>query len=188
MAKKKVSDKIQAKFDKPQFQPGDAVFFSWLGQKQYGHVTKIKKSSWGIQYTVENGVKTRYPCGIQIAGHRTQYDVGCIFFEETKQYSKEELESRIDTTRTVATVSINPRRSENQSSDDDRSNAGDIGNVSIKNTKSRNRKGSGTKDATTSSTTRVSKDNTRKRTNSKTELTDAIQRQKDFLNGFVKKS
>ena len=187
MAKKKVSDKIQARFDKPQFQPGDAVFFSWLGQKQYGHVTKIKTKSWGIQYTVENGVKRRYPCGIQIAGQRTQYDVGCIFYEETKQLGRDEIESRIDTSRTVTTVSINSGRQKNQSTDDDRSNQRDTGKTSTKNTRSRNRKGSSTEDVVDVSAGGMSENNTRKRKNSKSELTDAIQKQRNFLNGFVKK-
>jgi hypothetical protein len=186
MAKKKVSDKIQAKFDKPQFREGDAVFFSWIGQKQYGYVTQTKKVSWGIQYTVQNSEKRRYPCGIQIAGERTQYDVGFIFFDETKQLTKEELESRIDTPRTFTAVSIDARRTTDQSKTDVGSDRADTGKPSRKNTK---KPGSGfsTANDVESSSTRVPKDNTRKRKNSKTELTDAIQKQRDFLNGFVKR-
>jgi hypothetical protein len=45
MAKKQIiSDALQKKFNKPQFQIGDAVFFSWLGQKQYGHVKQLKQN------------------------------------------------------------------------------------------------------------------------------------------------
>jgi len=44
MAKKqRVSEAIQNKFNKPQFKPGDAVHFHWLGQKLYGHVKKTKQ-------------------------------------------------------------------------------------------------------------------------------------------------
>ena len=48
MAKRQVDDKIQAKFEKPQFSIEDAVYFSFLGQKQYGYVTKITPVNWVI--------------------------------------------------------------------------------------------------------------------------------------------
>ena len=96
MAKKqKISDKIQAKFDKPQFRIGDAVFFSWLGQKQYGHVIRIKKATWGIQYSVQAASGTKYPCGIQIQGQKTHYNTGYILLDDTRTIGSEELERRI---------------------------------------------------------------------------------------------
>lgn len=186
MAKKQVPKNIQDKFDKPLFKSGDAVFFSWLGQKQYGYVTKTKQSSWGIQYMVQNAEKRNYPCGIQINTHRTQYDVGYILFEETKALSREELESRINTPRTFTEVSINTRRSTDQSKNDVRSNGTNTGKTNRKTT-NQPRKGSSTKNDVKSSNTGMPDINSSKRKNSKTELTDAIQKQRDFLNGFVKR-
>lgn len=186
MAKKQVPKNIQDKFDKPLFKLGDAVFFSWLGQKQYGYVTKTKKTSWGVQYMVQNAEKRNYPCGIQIAEHRTQYEVGLIFFNETKELSRAELEVRINTTRTFTAVSVDTRRSENQSKADVRSNRTNTSNTNTKTAK-RSRKGSSTEDDVAPSNTRMPKINTGKRKNSNAELNDAIQKQRDFLNGFVKK-
>ena len=85
MAKEKITDKLQAKFDKPHFQSGSAVFFSWLGSKKYGYVTAFKKTNWGIQYTVQSTTGTSYPCGISIDGTTTSYKVGVIYLEETKK-------------------------------------------------------------------------------------------------------
>ena len=185
MAKKQVPKNIQDKFDKPLFKSGDAVFFSWLGQKQYGYVTKTKQSSWGIQYMVQNAEKRSYPCGIQISGHRTHYEVGLIFFDETKKLSRDELESRINTPRPITEISIDTRRTTDQSKIDVRSNRTDTSNTDRKIKKST--AGSGTKNDDAPSNTGVSDINTGKRKNSKTELTDAIQKQRDFLNGFVKR-
>lgn len=185
MAKKQVPKNIQDKFDKPLFKSGDAVFFSWLGQKQYGYVTKTKQSSWGIQYMVQNAEKRSYPCGIQILGHRTHYEVGLIFFDETKKLSREELESRINTPRPITEISIDTRRTTNQSKIDVGSNGTDTSNLNTKVKKSRRR--SGTTNDDTSGNTGMPIIDTGKRKNSKTELTDAIQKQRDFLNGFVKR-
>ena len=184
MAKKQVPKNIQDKFDKPLFKSGDAVFFSWLGQKQYGYVTKTKKASWGIQYMVQNAEKCSYPCGVQISGHRTQYEVGYIFVNETRELSREELETRINTPRTFTAVSIDSGRTTNQGKIDVGGNRTDTDKTNRKTTK---RTGSGSTNDDTSSNTRVSGIDTRKRKNSKTELTDAIQKQRDFLNGFVKR-
>ena len=185
MAKKQVPKNIQDKFDKPLFKLGDAVFFSWLGQKQYGYVTKTKKTSWGIQYTVQNAEKRNYPCGIQISGHRTQYDIGYIFFNETKELSTEELKHRINAPRTFTAVSVDTGRTTNQSKTNVGSNGTNTSNTDRKTKKSRKR--SSTTNDDTPSNTRVSDINTGKRKNSKTELNDAIQKQRDFLNGFVKR-
>jgi hypothetical protein len=185
MAKKQVPKNIQDKFDKPLFKSGDAVFFSWLGQKQYGYVTKTKQSSWGIQYMVQNAEKRSYPCGIQISGYRTHYEVGLIFFDETKKLSRNELESRINTPRPITEISIDTRRSTDQSKIDVGSNTTDTSNTDRKIKKSRT--GSSTKNDDTSGNSGMPIIDTGKRKNSKTELTDAIQKQKDFLNGFVKR-
>lgn len=187
MAKKQIPKNIQDKFDKPLFKPGDAVFFSWLGTKQYGYVTKTKKSTWGTQYMVQSSQKVNYPCGIQIAGHRTQYEVGLIFFEETKKLGRDELESRINAPRTFTAISVDPRRTTNQSSDDARSNRTDTPNndTTVKQSKRGSRSSSKNDDII--SDTRVPDINTKKRKDSSADLKSAIQRQRDFLSGFVKK-
>ena len=83
MAREKITEKLQAEFDKPHFQIGAAVFFSWLGAKKYGHVTTFKKTNWGIQYTVRSFKGTSYPCGISIDGSTTSYKVGIIYSESS---------------------------------------------------------------------------------------------------------
>ena len=190
MAKKQIDDKIQAKFDKPQFSLEDAVYFSFLGQKQYGYVTKIKKASWGIQYNIQSATGTRYPCGICIKGIKTTYDIGIIYFEESKQIGTDECRRRYDAARSnrpVAAVFTNPKRTTNESRDGDQTSKSDADNAVGKmddNSRTRNR----TKNDDKSSATGTSPGNRKKRGNSKNvELDDAIQKQRNFLNGFVKK-
>ena len=193
MAKQKITDAIQKKFEKPQFQPGAAVFFSWMGQKQCGYVTKFKKVGWGIQYTVQSVDKTNYPCGMEIQNEKTSYSVGYIFYETTKSIGQDELARRIETernqpkSRPIKTVSINTGGSETKIATDSRESGSDNTSVVVKDTKSRSKRVS-TKVDTKSSTTGNTASNTRKRKVAEpTELDVAIQKQRDFLNGFVKK-
>jgi len=185
MAKKqKISDKIQAKFDKPQFRIGDAVFFSWLGQKQYGHVIRIKKTTWGIQYSVEASSGTKYPCGIQIQGQKTHYNTGFIFLEDTRTIGTEELERRIQTTKNApraTKVFVNHTRTTHESGDDNSTSNTDDRNSDHKNTKTRTKR-SPKSDAVSSSPGRNSSDNSKKRKNARnTELDAAIAKQRSFL-------
>jgi hypothetical protein len=185
MAKKqKISDKIQAKFDKPQFRIGDAVFFSWLGQKQYGHVIRIKKTTWGIQYSVEASSGTKYPCGIQIQGQKTHYNTGFIFLEDTRTIGTEELERRIQTAKNTprtTKVFVNSTRPTHESRDDNSTSNTDDGNSNRKNTKTRTKR-SPKSNAVSSSPGRDGQSNTKKRNVSKnTKLEAAIQKQKTFL-------
>ena len=193
MAKQKITDAIQKKFEKPQFQPGAAVFFSWMGQKQCGYVTKFKKVGWGIQYTVQSVDKTNYPCGMEIQNEKTSYSVGYIIYDTTKSIGQDELARRIETernqpkSRPIKTVSINTGGSETKIATDSRESGSDTTSVVVKDTKSRSKRVS-TKVDTKSSTTGNTASNTRKRKVAEsTELDVAIQKQRDFLNGFVKK-
>ena len=190
MAKKQIDEKIQAKFDKPQFSIGNAVYFSFLGQKQYGYITKIKKSGWGIQYTCQAVSGTRYPCGICIKGIKTAYDIGIIFFEESKQLGSEECQRRFNTARSggsSVTLSIDARRSTIESIDDNTSSKQDADSV-VREMDVDTGRGHSTKNVGKSSVDGVSPSNRKKRSTPKnTELEDVIQKQKDFLNGFVKK-
>jgi hypothetical protein len=179
-----IPDTILKQFNKVQFKPGEIVFFTWLGTKKYGYVKAIKETNWGIQYTVEaNG--TKYPCGIQIKGYKTTYTTGCIYADETRSYGVEELERRSQTGHfsTYSEVIREPGRTETKSGSSNRS-SGSVPNPP--NRKTKNRKSNvSTSDANIDSNNGVQSNNTKKRKDSK--LDSAIQRQRDFLNGFVKK-
>ena len=183
MAKKQQApDAIIKQFEKPQFKIGDAVFFTWLGAKKYGYVKTFKTSSWGVQYLVESD-NTRYPCGISIKGHKTSYTTGCINVDETRSIGQDEIRRRIQTghSSTYTELFTDTRRAENES----RSKHAAIKSVSSSNNKrsKSTQSGNQTKNVVESSidanTTRTRK----KRTNNK--LDAAIQRQRDFLNGFT---
>lgn len=184
MAKQKISEKLQKKFDKPQFQLGDAVFFSWLGQKKYGYVTKIKSSGWGVQYMVQSAEGTSYPCGIQIQGQKTHYNTGFIWFEDTVSIGQSELKNRIKTTKNSGRITAiigNPVRPKIESGNNDTSSRTD-------NTKHSNKaesigKKRSSKSTSISSSARGNGDsNTTKRKNTKNaELDTAIAKQRSFL-------
>ena len=186
MAKKQsIPDTIIKQFNKPQFKPDDAVFFTWLGTKKYGYVTRIKEATWGIQYMVESH-NTRYPCGVSIKGHKTAYTTGCINIDETRSIGQDELKRRIQTghTSTYSELFTDTRRTENESRSESTTSKRIPASNSKRNesTRSNNK----TKHVTEPSIDGDSKGIGKKRKNSK--LDDAIQRQRDFLNGFVKNS
>ena len=187
MAKQKITDAVQKKFEKPQFQPGAAVFFSWMGQKQCGYVTKFKKVGWGIQYTVQSVDKTNYPCGMEIQNEKTPYYVGYILYETTKSIGHAELERRIEIERsrpkptTINTVSIDTGGSKIKVATDSRESRSDSGSAVIKDTKTRSKRSS-TKVDTKSSTAGNIASNTRKRaTSKKSKLEEAFEKQRSFL-------
>lgn len=107
-SKKSIPKHIEAKFNKPQFQIGDVVLFSWLGLKRYGHIKKIKQATWGISYLVETADNVRYPCGIEIGGYYTQYTSGCIYSTETNQIPPEIRADRASKDIVVRTILNNP--------------------------------------------------------------------------------
>jgi hypothetical protein len=185
MAKRSsIPENIQKQFEKPQFREGDAVFFVWLGSKKYGYVTTFKKVNWGIQYTVESeGV--RYPCGIEIKTYKTTYTTGCIRFDDTRSIGQQELITRIQTGHpsTYSELFIDTRRTEVQS----RSESTTSKRVSVQNSKRAKSAGSNNSatNAIQSSINGNTSGNGKKRKNS--ELDAAVQRQRDFLNGFISK-
>ena len=184
MAKQKIPEALQRKFDKPQFSIGDAVFFSWLGQKYYGYVTKTKKTGWGIQYMVESTMGVSYPCGIQIKGQKTSYNTGFIFFEDTVSIGPDELERRIQTApkrRTVTTISIDTSRPTNESRVSGQNGNADDGNHNAEDTKVRTKR-STKSNAVSSGSDRTGRNNTTKRKTAKNiELETAIAKQRSFL-------
>jgi hypothetical protein len=171
MAKKIISEAIQKKFDKPQFQIGVAVFFSWLGQKQYGHVTNFKKTNWGISYTVTTAVGRNYPCGICISNETTPYKTGLIFYEGTKAFKQEDLERRINSERTRPGTStlrpliITPGDKPKPKPDIIESNGADTSSTSAKNTTGRSK----------------GNDISNRATSKKSKLEQAFEKQRSFL-------
>jgi len=187
MAKQKITDAIQKKFDKPLFQPGAAVFFSWMGQKQCGYVTKFKKVGWGIQYTVQSVDKTNYPCGMEIQNEKTSYYVGYIFYETTKSIGHEELAKRIETERNrpkytpINTVSIITGGTRTKVSTDSGESGSDTRSITKQDTPTRSKRSSAKVD-TKSSTTRNNGSNTKTRgTSKKSKLEQAFEKQRSFL-------
>ena len=185
MAKKSnVPDSVQKQFEKPQFKIGDPVFFTWLGSKKYGYVTTFKTVGWGVQYTVEED-NVRYPCGIEIKTHKTTYTTGYIRYDETRAIGQDELIKRIQTghSSTYSELFIDTRRTAIQS----RSKSTTSKRVSTKNTKGI--KSTEPIDAGEHVIQSSSNGNTKgvRKKRGNHELDDAIQRQRDFLNGFVKK-
>jgi hypothetical protein len=181
----KLPDAIQNKFDKPHFQIGDVVFFSFLGQKRYGYVKHIKKTSWGIQYNVQCFTGTTYPCGIRMDEYTTSYRSGIIFFNETKELGTEELKRRYAEGKDTNVPTISGRTT--IESEDDNSTVRDDVDESESHTGP-----GGTIDGSQHddivSSARINKQHKAKRTTSKNKnLDDAIEKQKNFLNGFVKK-
>ena len=178
--KSKIPAYVLKQFEKPMYKTGDKVIIKWLGQIKTGYVKTSKENTWGRSYMVEvteKGLKrsddvTRYPCGIEIRGHRTQYDVGFILHDRTQQGDWPQ----------------STRIYENSGSDED---AQRDNNKSVRrNDDSSSRKNTGSRSSNAHQDV-VKPSSTRKRTrNAKTsgkDLDDAVNRQKDFLQGFVKK-
>jgi hypothetical protein len=184
MAKQKISDAIQKQFEKPQFQLGTAVLFSWMGNKQVGYVKKIKQVSWGIQYMVESSTGVKYPCGIEIKGQKTHYNTGCIYFEDSRSIGQSDLIKRFQNqpkSRRTATISINTTGTVHESTDDHKLLRGNAAANLEKNTKSK-RKGHAATDDSTLSSARNNSNHTKKRKVSRNaELDAAIQKQRSFL-------
>ena len=185
MAKKElVPENIQKQFNKIQFQPGEIVFFTWLGTKKYGYVKATKQANWGIQYTVEAN-NTRYPCGIEFKGYKTAYTTGCIYTEETRSIGVDELKRRSQTgiKSTDSEIIRDTPRPKDEGGSDNR-NVRRVSDSTSRKTKKPKTNDVG-KDVILDSDDGMQSSNTKKRKDSK--LDSAIQRQRDFLNGFVKK-
>jgi len=185
MAKKQTApDAIIKQFSKLQFKTGDVVLFTWLGAKKYGYVKQTKETGWGVQYMVESN-DTRYPCGVSIKGHKTAYTTGCIDIDETRSIGQDEIRTRIQTghSSTYTELFTDTRRTEDES----RSKSTSSKHISSSDSKTVKsiRTNNTRKDAVKSSANGNTAGTRKKRENS--ELDDAIERQRDFLNGFVKK-
>ena len=181
MAKKKskIPAYVLKQFEKAMYKAGDKVIIKWLGQIKTGYVKSSKENNWGRSYMVEveeRGLKrsddvTRYPCGIEIKGHRTQYDVGLILHDRTQS-------GDWPTSQRIYENSGSDKASKRND------NSSSRGNDDKDNGKDTKRRSSTThKDVAKPSSTRKRGSNAK--TSSK-DLDDAVNRQKDFLKGFVK--
>ena len=182
MAKKKskIPAYVLKQFEKAMYKTGDKVIIKWLGQIKTGYVKYSKENTWGRSYMVEvteKGLKrsddvTRYPCGIEIRGHRTQYDVGFVLHDRTQQG---------DWPQSI-TIYENSGSKENSQRNDNKS----VGGHDDSNSRKDEFGGSSNahQDVVESSSTRMRTSNTKTSTQ---DLDNAIDRQKDFLQGFVKK-
>ena len=181
--KNQAPDAFQKQFNKIQFKINAPVIFTWLGMKKYGYVIRTKETNWGIQYTVQD-VDAKYPCGIIIKTHKTTYNTGCILYDDSRSIGEIELTRRINITygRPIKAVSRNSGGSESESRSNN-INVTRVSNTIVSNATTETHISSTIVDE--SSNTRMHNNNTKKRTNSK--LDTAIQKQKNFLNGFVKK-
>ena len=187
MAKNKhLPDNIEKQFNKALFKQGEPVLFTWLGAKKYGYVKTHKKTGWGIQYSVRAN-DTTYPCGIQIKGYRTSYHIGCIFFEETNTIGVDELKKRIEAgpepLNSAEIFRDAPRpKDESRSSN---SNKRNVTSNTDRKTKSNTKRPARVENDVKPSNNGVQRQHTKTRKN--VELDTAIQKQRDFLSGFVKR-
>lgn len=213
MSDNKIPANIISKFEKQQFKPGDAVCFTWFNVKRYGYVTSTKQVNWGIQYTVKLDTMS-YPCGMQIDEWKTKYRTGLIQYTETKKLGSEQVsELATRSTPMYETIAYTPVRNTDigtndiesgdakrnakqsrvttrKSKKDDRVLGEHDATDSAKTTK--HTKGRhADQDANESSIDGVFNHNTKRRAKSKKVVSDtleqAIQKQRDFLSGFIKK-
>lgn len=181
MAKKKTKTPayVLKQFEKAMYKAGDRVIIEWLGQIKIGYVKTNKENAWGYSYMVEvkqKGLRpgddiTRYPCGIQIKDYKTDYDVGIILHDRTQRGDWSQSTGIHENTGSNKTSQRND--STGVGGHDDSNSGKDA----------RPRKSTSHKDGVKSSATRVRGSNAEASSNS---LDNAIDRQKDFLNGFVK--
>jgi len=176
--KSKIPANVLNKFDKVLYKPGDQVTIKWLGEIKQGYVKETKKTSDGIRYTVEAGAAYstkvhRYPCGIQIGEHTTNYTAGLILHDQAAKTSAGAT-SRVfeDTGGTVPEVRNDSTGSREHVDSDRRKNARTGSNNGTKN----NVKSSNARNHSNTKTTRNAD-----------EVAEAVKRQQDFLRGFVKK-
>lgn len=183
MAKKKkqeVPKYIQAKFKKPQFKPGDFVCMTWLGEFIRGELLETYKTHEHVRYKIKAAGFT-YTCGIQIGDYKSEHtDYGILLESETvRRGVKPETADRTIHAKSRRTNDSIPTQTTGVRSD---SNSNDRSN-----TTSTPRKSNATKNAANRSTSNDTKKKSKSVKRKNTELDQAVQRQKDFLNGFVKK-
>ena len=174
MAKKeKLPKYVINKFKKPQFKLGDTVIYTFLGEGGRGKIIKInnEKTDKYISYTVKgNGYK--YPCGLRISKYKS-YQFGYILFEETSEYKR----------------SIKQPGGPDSEIGNDIKRRGGVSNTINRTISKQSRSGFCTKDDIRDIDTKdfTTDGVSRKTDNTTSELESAIEKQKIFLRGKVKK-
>ena len=186
MAKKRKQDVpkyIQAKFKKEQYKPGDYVCMTWLGGLKFGQIIETDKKNEHVRYKIKS-YNTFYTCGIQIGEYQSENtDYGILLADETERRGAAAIRSKA-TGRELheidrrATSSIPPKTTSSGQSANNSNNT---------NATSRSRKTTKPKNAVKHSSTNDSKTKSKPTRSKKTELDKEVQKQRDFLNGFVKK-
>jgi hypothetical protein len=179
MAKQKIPTTIQNKFKRELYKVGEYVYFNWLGQKEYGYITRIYQSSGTTTYMVQ-GKKYRYPCGVQIKTYRSGTD-GYIFYEQTREFGQDEIRRRFES-RTVSQDSTRTKRTQ---SSKDKVRGGTVKATNNEVSQPKRAAEHRTKNDDKSGNTANSKGTTTRRRKSYSKLDEAVQKQKDFLRKFT---
>lgn len=181
--KQEIPKNIQTKFQRPQYQVGDFVCITWLGELKFGQVVETNKKNDHVRYKVKSHGRY-YTCGIQI-GNFTSENVGygILLADDTNRRGATEIRSRA-IGRPVYEVDRRPIINASNETASTRQAVDDNNNTI---TTSRKRTAGITKNSAKHGVTHDSKTKSKSARKPTTKLDEAIQRQKDFLNGFVKK-
>ena len=180
MTKKKdnIPADVLKQFNTAMYKVGDVVVMHWLGEIKIGYVKKQYESNSKIAYTVEVAemglnkklMHTNYPCGIQIKEYISDAKPGCILHERTQARYKSRL-ARVHENTGSSKVKVE-------------TNGGSRGT----NGDSNSRETSGSRhNATPETSAKLSAKRVHGNNSETRSLDKAIDRQRDFLNGFVKK-
>jgi hypothetical protein len=186
MAKKRKQDVpkyIQSKFLREQYKPGDYVCITWLGGIKFGQVIDIDKKHEHVRYKVKSHGKY-YTCGIQIKEFLSENtDYGILLADETDRRGAAAIRSK-STGKELHELDRRSTASAQNETTSTRQHVNDINNAT---TTGRGRKTTKSKNAVEHGTSHDTKTKPKLARSKKTELDNAVQKQRDFLNGFVKK-
>ena len=186
MIKKKKQDvpkHIQTKFQKPQYQVGDFVCITWLGGAQFGQIVDIDKKNEHVRYKVKSHNRY-YICGIQIGNYTSENtDYGILLADETERRGAAAIREKA-VGRPIYELDRRPTSSV-------RNETAGIGQAVDDNNKpdatSRTRTNTVTKNSVKHGASLNSKTKSKLTTRKTSKLDAAVQKQRDFLSGFVKK-
>ena len=176
---------VQNMFNKPQYKVGDAVCMTWLGMKKYGFIIQIKKSHEEVAYFVRAN-DTTYPCGIKIKEYTTKYhSAGLVQHDCAESQDAIARKAATSNTRVVTDSNGTKIRTRAKTTVSEPIVSTTSNQAPTKSTRTRT---SSRKNAKQSGSASSSKGRSRKSAaGNSAKLDDAIQRQKDFLNGFTRK-
>lgn len=186
MIKKKKQDvpkHIQAKFQKPQYQVGDFVCITWLGGAQFGRVVDVDKKNEHVRYKVKSHTRY-YICGIQIGNYASENtDYGILLADETQRRGSAAIREKA-ASRPVHELD---RRSTSGARNETAGIGQAVDDNNNSSTTSRKRADTVTKNSVKHGASSDSKTKSKLTTRKTNKLDAAVQKQRDFLSGFVKK-